>query len=173
MSSFIHTSFNSLNWSAHTGSKSSNLTLNVKAETQWSAVGQCQATWSVLLTLLAPPSVAFWPIEHVESVVESVCERDHCDCPFSLANQCMRRKTVLTEASKRNSSESGVKASTICISAVLALLVSPFEWHIQTTAICWFGELFPFMQVHNVRAIWRLTVMWCVENATFWPKTGD
>lgn len=45
------------------------------------------------------------------------------------SDQCMRRKTKLMNQSKWNSNESGVKASTICISAVLALLLSPFEWH--------------------------------------------
>lgn len=82
---------------------------------------------------------------------------------FSLANQCMRRKTVQTEASKQNSSESGVKASTICISAVFWFPLNYIYRQLPSVGL----ELFPFTQVQNVRAIWRLNVMRCIENASF------
>lgn len=36
----------------------------------------------------------------------------------------------------------------VCITAVLAFLVSLFKCRIQTTAIGWYGELFPLTQVH-------------------------
>lgn len=42
----------------------------------------------------------FWPIEHVKLAKEPVGERDHSDWLFSLVNQCMRRTTKVTKASK-------------------------------------------------------------------------
>lgn len=55
---------------------------------------------------LVEPSVAFQPIQHTDSQVDLVSEREHSDWPFSLVNQCARRKTGVTKVSKWQSQES-------------------------------------------------------------------
>lgn len=42
----------------------------------------------------------------------------------------------------------------VSIFTVIDLPVSIFEWQIKTTAICWYGELFPLAQVQNFCASW-------------------
>lgn len=42
----------------------------------------------------------------------------------------------------------------VSIFTVIDLPVSIFEWQIKTTAICWYGELFPLTQVQNFCASW-------------------
>ena len=60
---------------------------------------------------------------------------------------------------------------TACISVVLGLPVSLFEWQIQTTATYWQGELFHLRQAQNVRANWPSAVVFAVcSSATCRPK---
>lgn len=55
--------------------------------------------YSAPLALVRPPWVVFQPIQHVESTAVTLCERDHFDWPFCLANHCTIRETVVTKAS--------------------------------------------------------------------------
>ncbi len=55
-------------------------------------------------------------------------------------------------------------------SAVLVLL-SLFEWRIQTTATYWNRHFFPLTQVQNVCASWPLAVVFAVcLNTIFYPR---
>ena len=101
--------------------------------------------------------------------------------PFASSYQTyswFRSSYILRKPSEQ---ESGVKmvgkrcfVSCLYISAVLGLPVSLFEWRIQTTATCWYGELFPLTQAHNVRASWPLAVIFAVCScAAFWHRRRE
>lgn len=106
------------------------------------AAGLLFALHSTALALVWPLWVAFWPIEHVDSVMEHSSETDHSDWLFSLEGKLKWQKQAIAtvfygfyHSHSHRCSFSGY----------------PFEIRMQRiTFTCWYGELFPIMQALKV-----------------------